>query len=962
MDIPSQLAELADRVDSARAAELRADHPSELAVVLATAYPALEPRADWQRAAIAELAESPLAAPRRRADYLAQLFGDVDGLSEREQVMRSLRRIAWRERARIALRELLPHSLGGAVVEETCRELSELASATLEVALAEAEAALGQRFGAPVADTGLRSTMVVMGMGKLGGHELNAGSDIDLMFFYDTDRGGSELTLHDHWSRVAQRLVQNIDEVTDDGQVWRVDLRLRPEGSQGPLVNSISAAERYYATWGRLWERAAMIRARAVAGDLDLGRTLMREVLGPFTYRRKVDPGIAGELAKLTVRAREELSSHPDRDLKLGLGGIRECEFFVQALQLIWGGQEPSVRVRELGMALDRLKSCGLATDLEAREIRESYWLLRRTEHTVQWQTGLQTHSLPEAEASVDHVARAVGFADAAELQRALGEARGRVHRHFDSLAPDAPSSLGEYAAILARLELGGRALDVAATEIFGTADLGDHLAALARRPDSLLGGLTRERWPHLADGVLTALRGAADAELAARSLRAFFSRFATASAYVSPLAVKPRALERMVSVLGASAFVGDALVAHPELFDLLLGSASSVTPDDMARLVAEETFHIDRSDGEAVLAGLRRAKTRGMVEVAIADLAGQIGTRDATESLSALAECVLTVATERVLRGPSEVEQPVRGLAVIAMGKLGGRELGYGSDLDVLFIYDPEAASEGCDAREYFTRAAQRVISLISLPHAAGPGYELDTRLRPSGSHGLLVTSVGAFARYHGVASGSGRASQPSVLSSGAAWERQALLRARWCAGDEALGQRVIELAALAAYECGAPPAAEMHRLRMRMQMELGQERPFRFDLKVGRGGLLDVEFAVQRLQMLHGSDHSVRTTDTGDAIEALRDGGYLGEESADVLRDGYRFLRRLEQRIHVRRGRGDNRLDRHMPGLPQLARRMGLTDTSKGSAEDLLLERYADTTASLRREYLSILGVDGD
>jgi glutamate-ammonia-ligase adenylyltransferase len=496
----------------------------------------------------------------------------------------------------------------------------------------------------------------------------------------------------------------------------------------------------------------------------------------------------------------------------------------------------------------------------------------------------------------------------------------------------------------------------------FESAEVADHLLALARRPDSLLGQRTRDRFPELGDQVLEALLGSPDPEQAVRYLRAFLGRFLTPGAYVSALGEDPRALQRLVTVLGASAFVGDALANRPELADIILFGAGAVSnpgaaldheiesalggmPDDSDEQERRERF----------VGALRAVKRRVMVEVAIADLAGALSTREATRVLSELADAELDRAARYELGDQS-------GLTILAMGKLGGRDIGYGSDLDVVFIYDAAAAPAPDEAPVYFARRAQRIIRAISEPHAAGPGYELDIRLRPSGSQGLLVTSLTSFARYHGVPLDLGEASaHPAVLASGAAWERQALVRARYCAGDPELGRRAIEVAERAAYDGMPPPAEEMHRLRLRMENDLARERPERFDLKTGRGGLLDIEFSTQWLQMKHGADRSVRTPDTPDALEALHRGGYLARADFEPLRDGYRFLRRLEQRIVVQSGVSSSVIDTRRRGMPELARRMGFQDAPLSSAVEQLMARYANVTSEIRAAYGRLLGVLG-
>jgi [glutamine synthetase] adenylyltransferase / [glutamine synthetase]-adenylyl-L-tyrosine phosphorylase len=978
-----ELEAFAASIDAERAVALGRDFRSgegrALAVLLGTAFPPLVPHAGWQVDAVAEIAREGWRTARSREDMLERFRGVVEDFADPELALSRLRRAVWLDRARIALRELFPAAQGGAGVEVTARELSDLASAALEIVLAEAEERIAQRYGQPRRADGRASSLVVLGMGKLGGLELNAGSDVDLVLVYDTDEGRSELELHDHWTRVARRMVQSFEAPGEDGAIWRVDLRLRPEGSQGPIVNSAAATERYYETWGRLWERAALLRARPVAGDAELGAQLEREIFAPFIYRHEVDPEIATALAELVQRSRSELSSAPERDLKLGRGGIREAEFFVQSLQLIWGGREPVVREPSTLKALGKLRSRGLVSDREARDIAWAYALLRRVEHRVQWMSGIQTHLLPEPAAELERLARSLGV-DGGELLTEIGQARERVHSLFAALAPSAPRPPpGRRAALLfsdqpstARELAGGTpaeaqhapAVDLRHPEMI------EHLRALAKRPDGLLGEQTRERHPEFADEVLDAVVDSADPEQAARYLRSLFGHFVSARAYISALARDELALRRLVTALGASAYVGDAVVGWPDLADVIvfggaqiseIGATVAAELETFARDVAAESDAYERRG--SFVSALRRAKSRITVEVAVADLAGQMGTRAATRVLSDLADAIIDRAADYELAGgtrPGSAE-PL-GLAVIAVGKLGGRDIGYGSDLDVLFVYDPERAPVDVDPGEYFVRRAQGIIKLISEPHPAGRGYELDTRLRPSGSHGLLVTSIESFARYHGVTLDpkSRPVARPSVLASGAAWERQALLRARFCAGDRQLGERVIEVAHIAAYEREAPAAAEVHRLRLRMQQELARERPpERYDLKLGYGGLLDIEFLAQWLQMQRGRDARVRTTDTAQALDALAAAGYLDRADRATLRDAYGFLRRLEQRIHVLHGSGSTVIDVNAPGLAPLARRMDFQDGARVPASAQLVERYRDVTGAVRAVYTRVLGV---
>ncbi|MEI9954691.1 MAG: bifunctional [glutamate--ammonia ligase]-adenylyl-L-tyrosine phosphorylase/[glutamate--ammonia-ligase] adenylyltransferase [Pseudomonadota bacterium] len=961
--LAQELRDLAFLIAPERARMLLAEQSGReggpLGVLLGSAFPALTPSAGFQHDALDLIAREGFRARRRQRELFSVLRGVLKAEDDSERGVAALRCRVWAEKARIALRELLPLRLGGASIEVTASELSDLAAAAFDASLAEAEAAIAERFGAPLRADGLPSTLVMLGLGKLGGNELNAGSDVDVIFIYDTDEGESQLSLHEHFTRVVRRAVATMGTPSKDGLIWRVDLRLRPEGAAGAIVNSVAAAERYYETWGRLWERAALLRARPCAGDLELGRLLGRELITPFVYRNRVDPTIAEALSELVVRSRSELSPDPQRDLKLGPGGIREAEFFVQSLQLVWGGREQALRVQGTLPALARLRSQGLVSDREARGIAESYVLLRRVEHRVQWASGVQTHLLPSDSEEYERLSRGMGFSDGSGLQRELELARERVSSTFQSLTHhgSVPHSVSR-AHLISELEGDDPELGRVAEEQFRSADMGEHVAALARRPDGLLGALTRDRHPALTDSVLDALGNSADPEQAARYLRSFFGKFLAPAAYVNALGDDPRALQRLITAFGASAFVGDAVSSRPELADVILFGGGAVS-DPQAAVRAEiwnaaqslspDSDHDERE--ESFIGALRAAKRRITVEVAVADLAGTIGMRDATRILSDLAEEILACVVRHVFGD-------VPGFAVLGLGKLGGRDLGYGSDLDVIFSFLPSAAPEPQDATTYFVRGAQRVIRLLTEPHAAGPGYELDARLRPSGSHGLLVTSLASFARYHGQPlDGSELEPGPAVLSSGAPWERQTLLRARGVVGDPELLRRALAIAWRAAYEGGAPPASEMHHLRMRLEKEQGREREGRYNLKTGHGGLLDIEFAVQWLQMKNGADPRVRSPDLGVALTALHNAAYLSTAHFEVFNDGYRFLRQLEQRIVVKSGVSGAVVDTRGIGVAQLARRMGFQDGQGQRASEHLIARYKAVTDSVRASYEKVL-----
>lgn len=962
----------AEAIDPVQAAKLRRetagwagdDGAKAIAVLAGTAYP---PAGPWLQhdAAVVSAWLQELGGRAWTVERYAEDLRVLADTTDEEMVSRTLRSFARRHRLRIALREILPSDAGGASFEITSGELADLASATIELALGCARAAVTRRFGQPVRADGKQSTFAVLGMGKLGGRELNAGSDVDLIFAYDTDDGVAaggtspdRISLHEYWSRVARRVSSLLDEVTADGFVWRVDLRLRPEGGRGPLVNATSAMLRYYETWGRTWERAVLLRAAPVAGDRELGNALLRE-LASFVFRRGVDPSVAAQLMELVTRARVELAFDRERDLKLGAGGIRDLETFVQALQLIWGGQDSSLQVRSTLDALRRLRAGGFVTDKEAAGLGDAYVLLRRAEHFAQNATGLQTHAVPASSTDRARMARALGFATLEDFDDQLDRTRRWVSSCATGLQPGTAAPPSRWTTLLAALDdddadQAERALAdegvAAPSEIVGS------LLQLARRPDGLLGVQTRERRPGHVEAVLDALFESADPEQAAHYLRAFFARRRSPAVYASLLGSHPRAARRFVTALGASRFLGEAVTGHTDIADQVVFSKGMPSVDAARAMLDEELAAAGATppyDLDDVAAAVRRARYRTMTQAALADLAGEVSLRDVTSVLSAAADAALEVA----LRSACGAAGPVHGLCVLAVGKLGGREMGYGSDLDVLFVFDPQASRDPDDAIKLRARQAQRAIRALSAPHEAGAGYELDTRLRPSGSQGVLVTSLGSFARYHGMT----EAGEPMSSRGGAAaWERQTLVRARLCAGDAELGERAIAIARRAAYEQGEPDTRETHRLRLRMERELGGERRGRYDLKLGVGGLLDVEFAVQTLQMRYGADPAVRLTHTAEAIDALEGAGHLDSSLAQVLRSGYDFLRTLEQRLHVVHATSMHLIEQSAPGLGPLARRMGLRDHPGITAPEQLLERYRAVTSSVRAAYLAILGIE--
>lgn len=962
----------------ARDADIPLDTPgvSELVAVVGAAAPAVlgplltiaglatELATEW----VARGTILPAKLPPPRPTLRNETNDTVEAAKQR------LRRMRHQALVRTALRELYAQ----ADVDQTAREWSHVAAVCTDHAVAVAETMVESRHGIPTDEHGKRVPLVVLGLGKLGGEELNLGSDIDVCFFYGTDEGAAGTrTLHEHFARVGTIVADLLEDTTDEGFAFRVDLRLRPEGSRGPIANSLASAERYYETWGRTWERAALLRARPIAGDLSFGDLLL-DTLRPFVYRRSVDPRIAVEMAQMLERARREQLQDERRDLKLGRGGIREAEFFVQSLQLVWGGRHRSLQVTNTLQAVARLRALGLLSHREAQMFGDAWALLRRVEHRVQVMCTYPTHLLPDDSVRQHALARSLGYPSFDALEAALTRARDTIRSLFSSLfpredgtsrPPSTPPATPE--ATLADLVATGAdraTIALHAREVLGVRDpdgAADDLLRLARRADLPLGAVARERYPDLGPRLLAEIRDAPDPDQALSLLADLFGRLRGAERYARQLAEEPEKARGLVGLLGASATLSKTLLARPDLVDAVVaGGSGAPSVEEMTPLVsttvalAERETASDNDPLEVTIGALRRVQRETILQIGLADMAGVLTAGEVARRLSALAEAVVAASFRIAAREAAErygtragAHDPMEGIAVFALGSLAACELGYGGDIDLIVLYDREGETQGgrrpgVSMGEYAARMAQRAILFLSSPHAEGPGYAVDTRLRPSGSQGTLVVSLGAFQRYHTAAPG-----QPGA----APWERQALIRSRFVAGDPTFGTQVSALIQSIAYEHGPADVNELVRLRERMEKELGRESHGEIALKYGRGGLVDVEFAVQALQMAHGFDPAVRVPTTRRALAALRDRGWIDPITAEVLLWGEKLLRRtlLATRLVTER----SVLVPRTPAAATIARKLGYRERSDRSAEEGMLADLAVARARVREAFRQVM-----
>ncbi len=919
-----------------------------------------------------------LAAAYRRgnpseAEMAEQAGLGEPGTSDPDTVGRALRVLAAHETYRIGARDLT----GLAELPETLQALTRLADLTASMAVEHLRAWQVRDAGDCVDAEGRPVEFVVMGLGKLGGGELNFSSDIDLTYMYGTDAvGEGSPVAGPFFTRLAGAVTRALGDQTSDGHVFRVDLRLRPEGDNGPMVNSVDNVLGYYEGWGDTWERGAQAKARPIAGDAALGERYMEE-LSPFIYRRHLDFQTVEDLRTMKERidAERSIRKPGKRNVKLGRGGIRELEFVVQALQLVHGGHHATLRVLGSMAALDALEAEGFVGAEDAAMLRSAYRFLRDVEHGVQIEEKRQTQTLPTTEHGLRRLARCLGYGcgrrgrplggDELEAFEADWAAHtGQVHeafvRYLELRVGDeerGPARDPMTVALLGRLVEGELEPAAELLEQLGFPDPPRGVASLDRIYRGAFRGPAspqrRRAVDALAPALLEAVLSSSDPLRALDGMVEFLIRTGAHTSYLVLLGGSPKTMEILIRLFASSPYLAAHLVGHPELLDSLVRSDDPGVAADLERL--HGAFHsavdIDPGDEEAMLAGLRRFRTAELVRIGLHDLSEAIDAADVHLHLTNLADVCLGEAIE-FARALSEAryEGPWDRLRLvaIAMGKMGAREMSYGSDLDLIFVYDTDL--EGYDAEAHYlaTRWIQKVITTLTTRTSEGTVYEVDARLRPSGRSGPLVVSFDRFVQYH--------------ATEGELWERQALIRARVAFGDAELAARVEGEVAGMVYGSGLDDAgvAEIAHLRGRIERELADERRDRLNIKTGVGGIVDVEFLVQMLQLRHGHDHpEVRSASTVGAIDGLAAARVLGSTEAAELSRNYRFLRRLEGRMRLEWERPVESIDTDGEGLGPLAHRLGYAGSDAG---DRLLAECRRTRAEIRAAYDRVFDVGSD
>ncbi|MEZ5490050.1 MAG: bifunctional [glutamate--ammonia ligase]-adenylyl-L-tyrosine phosphorylase/[glutamate--ammonia-ligase] adenylyltransferase [Gammaproteobacteria bacterium] len=871
-----------------------------------------------------------VAAQRRQAstDYETRLRSVLDSLRDlgyqngAEQLKSRLRHFHRGEYLLVLWRDLC----GLVDVHEVCRQMSELADAALQASLEILQHWAHREWGEPVSK-GKKQQLVILGMGKLGAHELNVSSDIDLIFCFpgagqvDTSQtDGRELTNQQFFTRLGQRLIDTIDTTTADGFVFRVDMRLRPYGSEGALAASFDAMEDYYQSLGRDWERYALIKARVVAGDKPAGKELL-ERLKPFVYRRYLDFAMFESLRSMKSQINKQARRGKlAGDIKLGPGGIREVEFTAQALQLVYGGRDKSLRYPALVRTLENLVAGGYLPADVADELKSAYRYLRNLEHKLQAFANQQTQSLPTGEQQQQRIAFAMGHADWAALLEALEQNRQIVSNHFrDVLGTDEEVEKtrhqGDDWAPLWRQELSEQdAVAMLGAGGFEDPQGSQNVILQFRREKKFLTlpAESRERLNVFMPVLLDAVAKTKAPSLCLARVMALIEAVSRRTAYLILLLENPQALEQMVQYCAASPLIADYLSRYPILLDELLNVLDA--PPEKHRLAEElrvQLLRVDENNFEEELDSLRYFKQSHHLQVAAAEVSGKMHLMKVSDYLTYIAEVILDAVL--YLSWQFMVDKhgfPVHtdgrygepNFGIIGYGKLGGLELSYSSDLDLVFLHQADldeetVVSEGqvpLNSRAFYIKLAQRIILLLGTPTMSGKLYEADMRLRPSGESGLLVSSVESFRDYQKTRAWT--------------WEHQALVRARGVAGAPGLLEKFAEVRAeiLSAPRDKDELAGEVVSMRNRMRKELKASSTSELDqlafrIKQGQGGIVDIEFLVQYLVLAYAGEFPqlLTYTDNYRILEAARECQLLEEGEMNTLISAYLDLRAASHQI---------------------------------------------------------------
>ncbi|MBT3508501.1 MAG: bifunctional [glutamate--ammonia ligase]-adenylyl-L-tyrosine phosphorylase/[glutamate--ammonia-ligase] adenylyltransferase [Nitrospina sp.] len=907
-------------------------------------------------------------------DMLMRDFYEMAGEEfQGKNIFSALRKFKKREYIRIGLRDLL----GKVDFKETVEDISNIADVCLQAAYEHSDRELRKKYGSPVYqdEDGIykESEFAVLGMGKLGGLELNYSSDIDLIYIYTSSKGETRpvsegdssvisISNHEYFTKLALEITKSLNEITSDGNVFRVDLELRPEGKSGEIVNSLTSCEIYYQSWGRTWERQALIKARVSAGSENLG-TEFFDMIEPFIYRRSLDFEAIEEIKSMKYLINKSLKGkHSKGNIKLGFGGIREVEFTIQAYQLLLGGRDKSLRVRDSLGAMKILCEKNILTEEDHHQLREAYIFLRNLENRVQITFGLQTYLLPNNETDLAILARKMRIAG--DNQKNLAE---NLMQEYESHTQFVGKMFAEQFVEKEKREVAETISDGWSRSRIGEEQFTESsLAEIPFLPDfkrayrfleSFRDGAqfshpsvqSIQEFYSILPKIFQQCRIVPKPDLAIENLCKFVEATGARESFLKLFQANENFLELLLILFGSSGMLSQILIRRPDLVDVLT-DMEAIYRYKQAEKIQEELNRAVKSspDFESKSLVVRRIKQAEELRIGVrylikeADLAGTL--EDLSNLADVFLETVYQIACDEL--GKKTGSLNLNNFCIIGMGKLGGHELNFGSDLDVLLVYD-EGNNDSPSAGQYYSSLSQMIYKLTSEMTSAGYAYKIDTELRPEGDAGVLVLPIQGYEKYY--------------KSRARIWEQQALVRARFVAGHAEVGKKFIEIAHQFVYQdkFEYESLIEISRLRERMELELAKETIKGKNVKLGFGGLADIEFGVQVLQLIHGKKFTrLRKTNTLSALQNFVALGLVDQDMATELQVSYLFLRNLECALRIIRQTPTNTLPKDNKELASLARLLGYKGEVTETLAGALLADYESYTQQVRKHYRKIIG----
>jgi glutamate-ammonia-ligase adenylyltransferase len=817
-----------------------------------------------------------------------QDFLDQQKILDEATLKKALRRLRQHVMIRIIVRDLN----GLADLHEVMRTTSLLAECAINKAIDYLNIWLMDVYGRPEDAQGNPQSLIVIGMGKLGGYELNVSSDIDLIFAYASEgqtNGEKSISNQDFFTRLSKKLIAAIDEITEDGFVFRVDMRLRPFGSEGALVSNLDALEEYYQNNGREWERYAWIKGREVTGGNQVS-TLLK----PFVFRKYLDFGAFASMRDLKIQIQRDVNSKGMHDnIKLGRGGIREIEFIAQVFQLIRGGQDMSLQIKPTLSVLALLSSKGLLPEQKVSDLSEAYVFLRNLEHRLMYVDDTQTQELPKTDESKTRIAKAMGFLDWQAFLVRLNVYRQQVQQYFDETFSD-ESANQDFLEIEKSIWNGAfdeqeSALSLQKLSYKDAQETLRRLIALHQGSRyRQLPELSRQRFDALMPLVISKAAAMLNADVTLMRLIDLLESICRRASYLALLAEHPQTMQLLVKLCSSSPWLTNYLVQHPILLDELLDTRTLYAPPSFLNLRADLLARLAEVEGdvERQMDVFRHFKHANIFRFAAQDINGELSPERLSDYLSELAELILNVSLDVIWPNVREKHLEVPKFAVIGYGKLGGKELGYASDLDIIFLYDDVSP----DAGEIYARFAQRINNWFNSLTSAGLLYETDMQLRPDGNSGLLVSSVSAFKEYQ--------------MHKAWVWEHQAITRARFVAGDKQIGAsfEAIRVEVMMQQRDNDALKNEVKSMRDKMRATLHISDDI-FDIKNSIGGIIDVEFLVQYLVLAYAKKYPQLTSNIGNIglLRLLASIHIIDQDLADKVVLAYREYRHIQHMLKL-------------------------------------------------------------